>query len=280
MADDQHNQPDAAPSNVLLEAVARIERLSPAPRILGKAMALLHNPNSSVDDIASLVTTDSALSAQIIRSANSAFYGGGMKVNSRLVNLLVTQSVIANGLNCYGISAEAYWTECLYNGLFMEELALKTGSADTGEAHTAGLLRYIGRMAIDQGIKELGFGLFWDGQVPLTQWEVGSVGFTHSTAAGLLLQHWNFPVQLVEAIQWQDEPQRAPTPSWLAHGLHFTAAVLSPGAPTPAGEANLPEIKTSFAAENHLTMVAVRDLIDATSRRFKAIRGGLFHVAA
>lgn len=226
-----------------LAAILKIERFSPAPRVLSKAMGLLRNPNSDIDDIVALIRTDAALTADIIRGSNSAFYGAGERVSSleralqkigfresiRLLNHAVAHLAAGRDLGSYGIAAEDFWAESLFHGLLMEELAKRTGEASPEDAHTAGLLRYIGRLAINQSIDDIGGGLFWNDNVPVEQWELENVGVTQAQAGAILLRNWQFPDATVQAVEWQHRSAEAAQPSWLAGALDFTAALLPPG---------------------------------------------------
>lgn len=226
-----------------LAAILKIERFSPAPRVLSKAIGLLRNPNSDLDDIVALIRTDAALTADIIRGSNSAFYGAGERVSSldralqkigfresfRLLNHAVAHLAAGRNLGSYGIAAEDFWAESLFHGLLLEELARHTEGASPDDAHTAGLLRYIGRLAINQSIDDLGGGLFWDDSEPVEQWELNNVGVTQAQAGAMLLKQWQFPDATVEAVEWQHHPAAAPKRNWLAEALDFTAAVLPPG---------------------------------------------------
>jgi HD-like signal output (HDOD) protein len=226
-----------------LAAILKIERFSPAPLVLSKAMGLLRNPNSDLDDIVALIRTDAALTADIIRGANSAFYGVGERVSSldralqkigfresvRLLNHTVAHLAAGRNLGSYGIAAEDFWAESLFHGLLLEELAKETGAVSADDAHTAGLLRYIGRLAINQSIDDLGGGLFWLEPESVEQWELENVGVTQAQAGALLLKQWQFPDATVLAVEWQHRPTEAPQPNWLADALDFAAALLPPG---------------------------------------------------
>ncbi len=226
-----------------LEAILKIERFSPAPRVLSKALKLLRDPNADLDDIVNLIRADAALAADIIRGSNSAFYGAGERVSSldralqkigfregiRLLNTAVAHLAAGRNLGSYGIAAEDFWAESLFQGLLVEALAAETSDVSPDDAHTAGLLRYIGRLAINQSIEDLGGGLFWDGDEPVEAWEMESVGFTQEHAGAILLKHWQFPDLTVQAIEFQRDPGLAPEPNWLAKALAFSAAVLPPG---------------------------------------------------
>jgi HD-like signal output (HDOD) protein len=227
-----------------LEAIAKIEKFSPAPRVLGRATKLLADPNADLGEIGELIRTDLALTTDIIRGANSAYYGGGERVSSldramqkvgfreclRLLNLSVARTLSGSELSCYGIGSEEYWAESLFNGLFMEFLAKRAGVIDTDTAHTTGLLRFIGRLAINRALVDLGAGIFWDGQSPVHEWELSQIGFTHTQAAGYLLRAWQFSDEIIRAIEWQDSLSQAPVRDGLLEALNFCTFLLPHGA--------------------------------------------------
>jgi HD-like signal output (HDOD) protein len=278
-----------------LEAITKIVRFSPAPRVLGKAMALLSDPNSDVNEIAALIKTDPALTADIIRGANSAFYGAGTRVSSldhavqkigfkesiRLLGLAVTHLLSARDLGSYGIAADDFWAESLFNGLFMEELARTTQGADLDTAHTAGLLRFIGRLAINQSIKDLGGGLFWNGLMPLDAWENENVGFSQTHAGALLLRSWNFAEDTIQAVEWQNQPDSVVSPNWLTLAMNFASSVVPQGMGLAfaalATEYVVPSVSiTPFVSRYGLTAEGTREILDKTRRSFISISSKLY----
>jgi HD-like signal output (HDOD) protein len=275
-----------------LSALKHIERFSPAPVILAKALKLLRDPQSDIDSIALLVGRDAALVADIIRCANSANYGGGtnssigdavqrigMKETIRILNLSVAKIVSSRDLGCYGIIASDFWAESLFNGLFMRELARATSENDPEEAYTAGLLRFIGRLAINQTIENLHSGIFWDGSESLTDWEVESVGLPQSEAGAILLGTWNFPERIIQAIGAQNEPATLKERNWLADGLFFASAMLPQGVGTPFLPSvgpiwGLTTAGTDFLKRCNLDAASVDIVLSNTSTAFDEIRKG------
>lgn len=278
-----------------LAAILKIERFSPAPRVLSKALMLLRNPNAEIDDIVALIRTDPALAADIIRGSNSAFYGAGERVSSldralqkigfregiRLLNHAVAHIAAGRNLGSYGIAAEDFWAESLFQGLLLEELARETAAVTPDEAHTAGLLRYIGRLAINQSVDDLGGGLFWDGTGPVDTWELDNVGVTQEQAGAVLLKHWQFPDETVQAVEWQRAPAQAPQPNWIAEALEFAAvalpagtasakfgAVLAAAMPTLAGQ--------PFAESNKLREVHIAHIVELARNGLSAVNQHLY----
>lgn len=277
-----------------LAAIGKIERLSPAPMILAKALKLLRDPNSDLEAITGLIRNDPALTGTILRVANSVYFGGGAGVATleyavqkigfresiRLLNLSVAQTLAARDLGSYGISAGEFWAECLCHGIFLEHLARFTNGSNPDEAHTVGLLRYIGRLAINEAIHVLGGGLFWDGTRPLERWEEENVGFGQVHAAAVLLSAWKFPPHLVAAIQWQHEPQRADPANWFAEALEFSNAVIAGDGQglgdflSGAQPLQLPE-NLPFCRRHPLDQESLKRIADETRHSFAAVQHSL-----
>lgn len=284
---------------LFLEAIAKIERFSPAPRILSQAMRQLKNPDSDIDEIARIIRSDAALMADILRGANSAFYGLGEKVSSldraiqkigfveciRLLKLAVTHTIASKPLSCYGIEGETFWAESLFTGLFMEKIALETRSIDADTAHTAGLLRYVGRLAINQCLNDFGIGLFWDGKMTLREWELENVGFLQAEAGAHLMRAWRFPDEVCAAIEYQADPSQAQTGSALLSALHFASSVLPEGldahyAGEVAGTEDVVLPATPFVEENRLSAEQVKAWLAETRASFAEVNGKLYGASA
>ncbi|MFI5336894.1 MAG: HDOD domain-containing protein [Opitutales bacterium] len=264
-------------------ALNRIEKLSSAPPILARALSLMRSADTDITTIADLVRGDPALTADIIRISNSAYYGSGLPVSNvehalqkigfkeamHLLTLAVSRIVTHQNLANYCITAEDFWKESLFHGLFMEELARATGAVEPAEAYTAGLLRYIGRLAINQAIQNLGGGLFWVGTEPLSQWEKETLGINHAEAGGLLLRRWKFTEELVTACEGQVSPAVLPAPSWMASALFFTASVLPQDFDQPFAPVLAPIADTDFLHPNQLTVGGVEKIFADTEAAYQ-----------
>ena len=279
------------PKETFLLALKQVEKFSPAPVILASALALLRDPQSDLDRIATLVGRDTALATDIIRCSNSAYFGGersgtvfeavqkiGVRETLRLVNLAVARIVGQRDLACYGIAGTDVWAESLFNGLFLHVLARETGGSDPEEAYTVGLLRYIGRLAINQTIENLHGGLYWDHQESISKWERDNVGLAQAEAGALLMAKWKFPEAMVRAVGAQDAPATLAEDSWLADALYFSAAMLPQGLGTPFLPAVGPTwtptpITGEFMHRHDLTAETLDALLLTTSQSFGEIRG-------
>jgi len=267
-------------------AVRRIEKFSPAPSILARAMMLMRDDQCEVSTVASLIRNDTGLAADILRISNSVYFGAhqpsqsvdealqtiGFAETMRLLTLAVSRIMTSSNLDNYCISAEDFWAESLFNGLFMEQLAQTTGGADPAEAYTCGLLRYLGRLAINQAIHDIGGGLFWVGLEPLSQWEQNSLGFTHAQVGADLLRKWKFPEELVIACEGQECPGMLKPPSWMASALFFISSVLPQTFDQPFVPVRVPATNTDFMHPNALTEDTVEQAFQEACIRYREIR--------
>jgi len=281
----------------ILAALAKTDRLIPAPRTLSRALQLLRNPDSGLDDIAELICRDSALAVDVLRCANSAFYNRkeritnvaaavqviGFRETIRLVNLVAVRQTTDRNLGSYGIAAEDFWAESLFSGLFLETLAHRVPALDAGEAYTTGLLRFVGRLAIDQALQDFGGSLFWDGTTPLAAWERENVGLTQAEVGSQLLRKWEFSEQMVLAIQMQEfaVPDEAAADHPLVAAMHFTAQVLPAGRTLASIEASVTLAaggleQNPFATAHGLIPATMAELLGETRAAFLTIHETLY----
>mgnify|MGYP005856905119 CR=1 FL=1 len=282
--------------DLFLEAIGTIGNLYPAPRTLGRALTLLRDPDSDVGDIAALIAQDPALAADVLRCANSAAYGVGLHVSAideavqkigssetiRIVGRVITQSMTRHHLANYGIDAEDFWAESLFNGIFVEQLAEATGSLDRDEAYLCGLMRFIGRLAINQTIHAFGAGLFWDGHEPLSAWEQHNVGVSYAEAGGLLLRRWQLPEAVSLAVEGQDLLESAESTVPLVQALHFTSTVLPPGLDLAffLAVSDRPVAvprQDPFVRAHGLSQDSIAELLATSQEKFSAIRDEHYH---
>ncbi len=290
-------KPSAAPASLpqkptpeqIQAAIGRIESFSPAPRILGRALVLLRDAQCDIDSVATLIRGDPALTGDIIRIANSAYFAGEQRVQSvehalqrigfgqamRLLTLAVSRIMTLENLTNYSIPAEDFWAESLFNGLFMEELAKATGAVEPSDAYTAGLLRYIGRLAINRSIDACGGGVFWLGAETLTQWEMDNVGITHAEAGAILLRRWQFPEDMIVACEGQEHPALLPAPNWHASALFFVSSVIPQDFDKPFDPALAPIADSDFLHPNRLTVLSVEKAFADAVTAYQGIRQSL-----
>jgi HD-like signal output (HDOD) protein len=204
------------------ESLLRAIRNFPAaPMILSRLGLLVRDLETPLDDIASLLKQDAALTARILRVANSVIYRLGEPSASldeavvrvgfteiyRLAGFAAAAQIVDRRLALYGVSAAQFRENALLTALIMEELARRAG-LDEATAYTVGLLRSIGKIALDRWVEPSAVERDYDshGHGPLAEWETATVGMNNSEAADIIMKDWLFPETSIEAIRDHYQP--------------------------------------------------------------------------
>jgi HD-like signal output (HDOD) protein len=210
----------------------------PAPHILFQLGSLLKNHYVALEDITSRLKRDPALTAQLIRIANSAVYTGiepvasvedavtliGFKDVHRIVGYAMLEKINSGNLAVYHISSQRYRENSLLAALLMEELA-KAANQDPQSCYTVGLLRSIGKVCLDrlaQTKPPIEIPQLKD-DLNLADWERCVFGISSNGAGATILKAWRFPTEFISAVS--DHYEAIETPMPLTQLLSLAASI-------------------------------------------------------
>lgn len=232
------------------ELAVVVEQLPPVTSVMQRLLAVLRDPLSEVSDIARLVRVDTALAAQILRLANSPFYGLTEQVSSvdqaiqhvgvneitRVVTTLGARQLFQRALTRYKLAPHVIWTHTLAVAVGAEVVAERL-FGDGEIAYLAGMLHAIGYVALDGVATARNLGPRRP-NVPLLEWEQQHFGATNAATAARVLRHWNFPAVIADAVAARYEEPTLETivqPSGLLYTASFLAERVPAGLPPEAG---------------------------------------------
>jgi HD-like signal output (HDOD) protein len=219
----------------LLRAIGKVESLHSSAHVLAKAFEILNDPDSNQMDLVDTVRSDTAISSDILRIANSAFYGGSMQINSleesinrlgfrevmKLISISMSKQMFNRSLEHYGVSAVDFWMESASVASTMENLA-DLLDEDRSYFFTLGILHTIGRLVIDQTLHDRNSTIRWDRSMPMNEWETQNFGFDYTDSGHVLLTSWNFPQRILAVILNQLTPDRVNNPPNSLMCLNFS----------------------------------------------------------
>ena len=187
---------------------------------------LLDSDQASSATIAYCLRNDPALSAHVLRIANSSLYNLSSKVDtiSRAVtvighnavhNLVLASSAVGifNKRKMPYFNIREYWEHSLRSAILAQKLAEQCHVLHSESYFISGLLHDIGTMVIALRLPELARTLYMrfpDETTPKSKIEFETLGFTHADVGGELLTSWSLPVHLVEAVRYHEQPEYAP----------------------------------------------------------------------
>ena len=219
----------------------RIAQLPALPRAAAEALALLRDESSGADECARCIGTDQALTARVLRLANSAFYGVPGRVGSvnRAVQMLgkrtlrgALTTVVLSGqfsaIQCEGFRFDGFWRHTIGTAIGAEAIA-RTCGLDDETAFTAGVLHDIGRLALAAHFPRetaVMLELARTRDLPWLEAERLALGTDHAEIGASIASHWHFPAAVQAAIAAHHLPQHNGGTTGMADVIHVADAIV------------------------------------------------------
>lgn len=223
----------------LADIVSHIHSLPAMPAVALELLQTLSGGDPDVDALASRIARDQAITARVLRVANSPFYGLQMRVGSihdaivvlgfSAVRSLVLTSAVVTTLpagKCAGFSADRFWRHVLGTAVAAQALA-RPLRRKPESLFIAGLLHDIGRLVMLSANPE-GFArviqIAAERDCHLVDVEAEIFGCDHTAVGAAIAQHWNFPADIVEALAFHHNPAQT-APGSLAAIIHYADGI-------------------------------------------------------
>jgi HD-like signal output (HDOD) protein len=225
------------------EIIHVIDSLPPFPENLNKLLRLLGDPDVQFEKLASQLSNDPAMTADLIKYVNSAKYGVRKRIESlqdavRLVGIRGLKDLVYpygahKLLDQYMTKQRNLWQNATKVSFYAAEMAhaLKFGRDDQSQAQIGGILYNLGQIILSFVHPELsakimafcrakGFSIeLFD---ELTQ------AINPSELGARIAEKWNFPEDLIQIIRYQNQPQTAsPAIQPVACVVHLAGSLLS-----------------------------------------------------
>lgn len=196
------------------DIVARIDQLEPVPPIAGQILALAQAPDSSMSDIAELILNDPALTANLLKTCNSAYFGLNRKVDSvrdaigfvgldHVVQLVLLDSVspsFKKNPRGYGLGEGELWRHAVTSAHTAKALADQLGRSEHKHLiYTAALLKDIGKLILGRFVafsfEEINILVNSKG-FSFNDAEKKIIGMNHEELGAMIGQKWCFSDKL------------------------------------------------------------------------------------
>jgi putative nucleotidyltransferase with HDIG domain len=202
------------------EIISQVKELPMVPETARKLVTMLNQPETHRDELIQTLRCDNVLTAKLLRVCNSAHAGLKDPVSSidqavlilgdhaifRMVCAIGFGGAMGFALPSYAVEANGLWGHSLSIGMGAEYLTEVEayGNFHPSVAFTAGLLHDIGKLVLNQiftpkcraEIRVL------ISQNSLSRFEAEKVvlGANHAEVGACLLQKWNLPEMIIEAV--------------------------------------------------------------------------------
>lgn len=205
-----------------LKLVKSISKLASLPTIYYKIDEALQDPKTSNRLLADILSEDTALTARLLRLANSAYFNfpgkidtvtqAIMVIGTRQLKEIVLASSIVNAFKDIPnelINMESFWRHSIACGVAARVIASLRREANVETLFVAGLLHDIGRLVL---FKEKAAAMQealesnQNSDTPLYVAEKEVLGFSHSKLGGMLLTEWRLPKRLIDTTTYHHRP--------------------------------------------------------------------------
>lgn len=207
-----------------LDTVAReARRLEPLPASVTRLAALVCDGTPDLADVVDVVRCDQALTAAVLRTANSSWSGSRTEITTvadavvRLGSGPVLSLVLAVNVRSrldaavpeYGLAEGELWTHSVAASLAAEHLVQAAAGRLPSATTTAALLHDVGKLVMARFLDAellLRVAQARDGGMALATAEAYVLGVDHGELGALVAQSWGLPLALVHGIGRHHEP--------------------------------------------------------------------------
>ncbi len=220
-----------------IKLLSGIRNLPSIPVIIFEVSKLLGNPNTSASDLGKIISKDQGLVAKILTVANSPLYGLPRRVSTiefaivilgfdHIKNIVMALSMVEAFKRNGGTNwnNKSYWNHTLFTATAAKRIADELGYPKSGEAFTAGLLHDLGISIIQRYFNKEFESICRtvdEQQMRYLNAEENILGLTHQEIGKFLINKWNLPDVLGEAIANHHNPSKSESNPVLASIIHL-----------------------------------------------------------
>ncbi len=232
------------------EQVQSIIQLPALPMVALEVVEMVDNPKTSASKLGKVISTDQALTAKVLKIANSPFYGFPKKISTidfaiivlgydALKEIVISISLV-NSLqkkSDHYFDAKSFWDHSIASGVLARRLARDLKYRVSGEVFVGGLLHDMGLSVLHRDFRnefKRIVEIARDTDLSFLEAEETVLGVTHADIGGWLAERWNLPDHLAEAIKYHHAPAQAARSPELVALIHCADVFASKIAPVSA----------------------------------------------
>ena len=215
---------------------AAIKSFPGMPVTAVKLLGLIDDPAMRVSQIEEILRQDPGLTANVLRLANSAYFGIPSKIGSirqavillglkRLIQMVIATCVSAimdKPVPGYDLAPGELWRHSIAVSVAAEGLVKELKVEAAEEIFTAALLHDVGKLVLGEFVKDD----FKKIENAVSEWvsfeeaETMVLGTNHAEVGAQILTRWSLPVEIVNAVQWHHKPEASDQISTMLDIVH------------------------------------------------------------
>ena len=234
-----------------IEAVINnVNQLPSMPDVIAKLLRLVNKEDFSFKEIADEISKDQAMTTNILKLCNSAYFSKGNVITSvekgiitlglnevkEIIMIVSAKPLLNKSLLGYEMEKGALWEQGFIVAEVAKRIAEFTGRKDVMDiAFTGGIIHNIGKVVVALFVhntyNEI-MELVQKEGISFSKAEHEVMGYSHEEIGERILSKWNFPQVLQSVVRFYQDPMEAPEEDkyvvsvvHIANGLALMAGV-------------------------------------------------------
>jgi putative nucleotidyltransferase with HDIG domain len=209
--------------NAIKRILKSIDTIPAFPATGSKVAQLLSKPDYSVLQVANVVKYDPSITANILKMANSSYFGSQHKISNindavmylgqkNLLRAIQTAGIskyYKKGSSGYYDKATDLWEHSVAVALMSQILSRKITGEENTTLYTAALLHDVGKIIMGEFVRDEMkkiVMLVSEHHMSFLEAEETVLGINHADLGGKIAEHWNFPIEIRDAISFHHRP--------------------------------------------------------------------------
>ncbi len=215
-----------------------IDGFKEMPPLCRNLLVYLDDPDVDFKTIRDTVQYDPGLTANVLRLANSVYFGAAHEVNSlqsalvrlgmrRIFELVLTLTIsprLVTALPGYGLEARELLRHSIWTAVAAQELARLLEMQDADTVFTVGLLHDLGLLLLDPFIeeqKEAFEQILGRQRISFDRAEQEILGMDHAEAGARILTRWQLGSEIADGVMLHHAPELAQDHRFLVYLVHL-----------------------------------------------------------
>ncbi len=204
--------------SAIKELIKEIKNLKPVPAIVNQITTAIDDTNCSAADIAEIIKFDPAVTANLLKTCNSAYFGLSNPVDSvkdavsilsmdQIIEIVLIKSgakALSKKQKGYGLHEGAMWKHAVSSALIAKEICKKTNLGNKNIIFTATLLKDIGKTVLDRYVSnsfEKIINLVQKKGYSFREAEKKIIGIDHGELGAMIATEWKFSSKMINIIR-------------------------------------------------------------------------------
>ncbi len=214
--------------------LANLSGLPSIPDVVTKIINMVNDPNVDFKLVASEISTDQAITTNVLKLANSAYYSKGKEIETvekaivtlgirevkDIVVVASTKQILDKSIIGYDLAKGDLWKHNVAVAMLSKKIALDKKQRLLADiVFTGGIIHDVGKTVIAIYVAHT-FAEILDvvqaEGIPFPEAERKVMGYDHQEIGQFILKKWKFPDVLESIVRYHHEPSQAPE----AYAMH------------------------------------------------------------